>query len=135
MKTGNLNHLSQNHQVSVYEVDNFNKIRLDSLFNYLQQAASNSAETLGWGYNDMFKDNLAWILSRITLSMKTYKGIGETIEVDTWPKGIDGIFALRDFRLYNDNKNIIGLASSAWLLVDSNTMRPVKSGEFIRRVS
>jgi acyl-ACP thioesterase len=134
MITKKQTHWYQKHQISLYEVDNFNKLRLDSVFDYLQEAASNNAELLGWGYNDLIKDELTWVLSRVILDLKVYKGVGEIIEVDTWPKGIDGILALRDYRLYDANENIIGLATSAWLLVNSKTMRPVKNDIFDLRV-
>lgn len=41
-------HWYETHKVSLYEVDFLNKLRVDFFFNYLQDAASNHAETLGW---------------------------------------------------------------------------------------
>jgi len=128
-------HWNETHKVSLYEVDYHNKLRIDSFFNYLQDAASNHAETLGWGYIDLKKENLTWILSRVKLIINSYKGIGDFIKIDTWPKGVDGLLALREFRLIDENEKVFALATSAWLLVDSNIMRPVKTDEFHQRIN
>jgi len=117
-------------KISLYEVDFFNKLRIDSTFNYLQEAASNHAIHLGWGYIDLIKNELTWILSRIKLVVYEYKNLGDMIEIETFPKGIDNLFALRDFRLRDRNQKIFALATSAWLLINVNTLRPVKSEEF-----
>jgi medium-chain acyl-[acyl-carrier-protein] hydrolase len=135
MNTENPAHWIETIKVSLYEVDYLNKLRVDSIFNYLQDAASNHAETLGWGYNNLIKENLTWILYRVKLIINNYKGMGDTIRIDTWPKGVDGLLALRDFKLFDENENIFALASSGWLLVDSNTMRPVKSEKLYKRIN
>ncbi len=135
MNTEKPAHWNETHKVSLYEVDYMNKLRIDSFFNYLQDAASNHAVMMGWGYNDLIKEDLTWILSRVKLVINSYKGIGDSIRIDTWPKGVDGLLALRDFRLIDENEKIFALATSAWLLVDSNKMRPVKSDEFHKRIN
>ena len=135
MNTDKPAHWNESHKVSLYKVDYLNKLRIDSFFNYLQDAASNHAETLGWGYNDLKRENLTWILSRVKLIINSYKGIGDFIKIDTWPKGVNGLLALREFRLIDEHEKVFALATSAWLLVDSNTMRPVKTNEFNKRIN
>jgi medium-chain acyl-[acyl-carrier-protein] hydrolase len=128
-------HWYETHKVSLYEVDFLNKLRVDFFFNYLQDAASNHAETLGWGFSDLIKENLTWILSRVKLEIIKYPGIGESINIETWPKGLDGLLALRDFRITDSSGNLFALAASAWLLINVKTKHPVKTDELHNRIN
>jgi medium-chain acyl-[acyl-carrier-protein] hydrolase len=135
MTKNNSSHWIEKHKVSFNEVDFSNKIRIDSIFNYLQEAASNSANNLGWGYKDIVNDNLAWVLSRIKLVIERYLSAEDIIMIETWPKGIEGISALRDFKIYDENYEIICYATSSWLLLDRTSMKPLKNNELIDRLN
>jgi len=128
-------HWKDTHAVSTYEVDHTNRVRLSSVFNYMQEAASHSATHLGWGYNDLKQEGLFWVLSRAKVIMLSYPKVGETLTIDTWPKKLEGIFAVRDFRISGVNSETFGLATTCWLLIDARTMRPRKPGDMIDRFS
>jgi acyl-ACP thioesterase len=127
-------HWTEKHTVPYYQVDFKNNLRIDSIFNYLQEAASNNANSLGWGFKDLEKNNLSWVLSRAKLKIYRYISAGEEITVETWPKGMEGISAIRDFKIYDDKNNVLALATSSWLLVNYVTMRPVKNADFIESI-
>ena len=129
MMKKNFAHWIEKHRISFHEVDFSNELRIDSIFNYLQQAASNSANQLGWGYKDISKDNLAWVLYRIKLVISRFLNAGDEIMIETWPKGLEGISALREFRIFDENYEVIGCATSAWFLVDGVSMRPLRNPE------
>jgi medium-chain acyl-[acyl-carrier-protein] hydrolase len=121
-------------KIRTYEVDFRNRIKLSAIFNYLQETASNNAEQLGFGYDDLIKDGLFWVLSRAKLNISKYLSVGEDIVIETWPKGIDKLFALRDFRIYDSTGNVIGTATTCWLMVDIKTMRPTRPDILLTKV-
>jgi medium-chain acyl-[acyl-carrier-protein] hydrolase len=121
-------------RVRTYEVDFRNKIKLNSIFNFLQETASNNAEQLGFGYNDLIKDGLFWVLSRARINISKYLSLGEEVIIETWPKGIDKLFALRDFKIYNSTGDVVGTATTCWLMVDSKTMRPTRPDSLSTKV-
>jgi acyl-ACP thioesterase len=49
--------------------------------------------------------------------------------METWPSGVDKLFALRDFRIWNSREEQIGLASTAWLILDIKTHRLLRPKE------
>jgi len=113
-------------KIRTFDVDFNNTVKLSSIFNFMQESASNNAEQLKFGYDDLIKNGLFWVLSRAKIQILKYLTLGDEIIIETWPKGTDKLFALRDFRIYNSGNEIIGEATTAWLLVDNKTMRPVK---------
>ena len=110
--------------VASYEADLAGKLSLFALFNRFQDLAGIHAEFLQVGYDLLRRSNLAWILSRIKVQIHSLPDWRDTVQLATWPKGIDRLFALRDFSLTSEKGEILVLATSAWLLVDIEKNRP-----------
>jgi len=111
--------------VRAYETDASNRLKISSIFNFMQVAAGLNANELGFGYNQLTPKGYFWILSRVILDWKGEVKFDEEIIVETWPKGIDKLFALRDFKILTDQGNCIGKATTAWLMIDNHTRRPL----------
>ena len=116
-------HLEKEYAVHVYETGPDGKLSLHSLFDYLQDAASDHAVSLGYRRDDLMKSNNFWVLSRIYGEIKKLPGWSEKISVKTWPRGTDKLFALRDFEVRDSGGNLIALATSSWLIIDITTRR------------
>ena len=110
--------------VASYEADMTGKLSLFALFNRFQELAGMHAEYLQVGYDLLRESKLAWILSRIKLQILSLPSWGDAIQLATWPKGIDRLFAMREFSLKNEVGETLVLATSAWLLVDIDKNRP-----------
>jgi medium-chain acyl-[acyl-carrier-protein] hydrolase len=111
------------HKIPVYEIGADGKLSLHSLFNYLQDIASEHATKLNFGREDLIKENHFWVLSRILAKIEKLPEWEDEIIVRTWPRGVDKLFAIRDFELcYPGGKQIV-TASSSWLVVDRTTKR------------
>jgi len=115
--------LQKEYKIHVYETDVNSKLNLASLFNYLQDIASEHAEILGFGRNDLMKHNHFWALSRMYAEISVLPEWEETIIVKTYPNGVDKLFALRNYEVsYPDGKHI-AFATSSWLILDQATRR------------
>ena len=112
--------------VASYEVDLSGKLSLFALFNRFQDLAGLHAEYLQVGYEQLQRSKLAWVLSRIKLHIKSLPDWGDTVQLATWPKGVDRLFAMRDFSLTGEKGEVLVLATSAWLLVDIDKNRPYR---------
>lgn len=110
--------------VSSADVDFQANLKPGALINFLIQSAWQHAETIGWGVNDLLKHNLAWVLSGLKIQIDSYPKWKEEVEILTWPKGINRLFYLRDFTMFDAGGNEIGRATSSWLLIDIKTRRP-----------
>jgi acyl-ACP thioesterase len=110
--------------VRSYDVDPGWKLKLSAFFCYMQEAAVNHSYDLGVGYHDLEKYGVFWVLSRIKLKIKRMPSWGEAITIETWPKGKDRLFALRDFVALDSNNNEIISVTSLWLLIKKENHRP-----------
>lgn len=98
---------------------------INSLFNYLQESALRNADDLGLGYDAALELKQIWVIARMQLEVKRYPHWRETITVSTWPRGVDGYFALRDYEILDNNGNLIVAATSRWIVIDTITRRPL----------
>jgi medium-chain acyl-[acyl-carrier-protein] hydrolase len=111
------------YRVHVYETGPDGKIHLYSLFNYMQDIASDHAVRLGFGRDDLMKANRFWVLSRMYAVIADFPKIGDTIVITTRPCGTDKLFALRNFDIYYPDRRHIASASSSWLILDQATRK------------
>jgi len=110
--------------IKSYDVDLTGALKLQSLFNYLQEIAGNHATELGVGFDELNTRGLFWVLSRIKIIIDRMPSWRERVSLTTWPKGVDKLFALRDFRLIDAQRNTLLKATTAWLLLDRERNRP-----------
>jgi acyl-ACP thioesterase len=102
-----------------------------ALLNYLQHAAGEHAAKLGFGFDDLIKKNLAWILSRYHIKVARYPELGDKIEVSTWPSGKQGIFALRDFEMKDEEGHCLLVATTSWILLNLGKKQPARLEDFL----
>lgn len=113
-----------NFLVTSAETDMYARMRAGSILNLLIQSAIASADQLGFGFKDLEKHKLFWVLSRITIKIKKILQWNDTIEVETWPKDIDKYLYMRDFTIRNDKGDIAVNATSGWLAINIENKRP-----------
>jgi len=107
-------------------VDKSDKLTLDAVFNYFQEAAISHAENIGVGREDMTANKQAWILSRISVIISRRPDYCENIAVSTWPRGSEKLFVIRNYQI-NDKDDIpVVRARSAWLVLDIDKRRPLR---------
>jgi medium-chain acyl-[acyl-carrier-protein] hydrolase len=112
-------------KIRSYETDESNHLKISSVFNFMQVAAGLNAEELGFGYTQLNPRGIFWILSRVILEWHGNVRFDEDLIVETWPNGIERLFAIRDFRFYSQDGANIGKATTAWLMMDAKSGRPV----------
>lgn len=111
-------------RTSAYDVDSNNRLRINRIFDYFQDAASNDAERLGFGYGEFVPKGLLWVLSWIKIEFLSYPKFMDEVKIQTWAKRQVKLYSMRDFFLFNIGKEIICKGTSAWLLLDSKSLRP-----------
>ncbi len=113
-------------RVNWYDTDLNGQIKMSSIANYLQESAWRHAEHLGFGYEDARNRNEYWVIIALMVKMIGYPRWGQRIIVETWPKGIERLFAYRDFKIMDEDGTVLGAATSTWMILDLDTHRPKK---------
>ncbi len=122
----------ENFKVRAYEVGPRGRATIQSICNYLQESAANHAEALNVSVSRLIKMNLTWVLSRLHVRMEKYPFWQKTVTVETWPSARDNFYALRDFRIKNEKGEVIGVATSSWMMIDIKARKPVILPEFLK---
>jgi acyl-ACP thioesterase len=111
--------------VHSFDADAFGDLAPAALAGYLQEAAGRSAAALGWSLAELNRRGLTWVLVREQMVLDEPLRMGDTLEVETWPAGLDRLAALRDFRILRGGVEV-GRALTTWLALDLATRRPVR---------
>ncbi len=114
---------TQEHVGRSYLADGTNRLGLTALLNLLQDAAWEHATHLGHGHEAMLAERLIWVLFRQKVAMERWPAWGAALQVRTWVRPTKGSIALRDFELLSGGE-VVGVATTSWLLVDAETRRP-----------
>jgi len=112
------------YKVKAFDVDPNNRIKVSSIFDYLQDAASIHAEHLKFGYANLLPKNLFWVLSWAKIEFGGFPKFMDEIKIQTWGRMQYKLHSMRDFLLFNDRDEIICKATTGWLLLDLKTLRP-----------
>lgn len=115
--------------IKSYHTDQNGKLTLPTVFHFLQECAWDNARVNNFGFEDLEKANAFWVLSKIYIEINEYPDWKDKIQIKTWPKGVDGLFAIRDFQIIK-NKKVIANATSYWLILDRTTSRPKRLNDF-----
>ncbi|MDF1574402.1 MAG: thioesterase [Bacteroidales bacterium] len=124
---------SREFHISSYDLNPKGQARLTTMANFFQEVAYHHASDLGLGYDDMKRRKTTWVLSRMRICMERYPVWNEQIKLETWPSGAERLFALRDFRVTDSQGELIGKASTAWLILDLDTHRLVRPREMLEQ--
>lgn len=120
--------------VNSFHSDLKGKLSIPSVFYFFQEIAWEHATLHGFGYDDLKTQNQFWVLSRIHLTADNLPSWTEPFRLSTWPSGIDGPFALRDFVITNIKGEQVARATSSWLIIDAQTRRPKRPDGFRDRM-
>jgi acyl-ACP thioesterase len=111
--------------VHTYELDPAKRLSIPALAGFLQEAAGHNAHGLGFSPMQLLEQDRTWVLSRLRIRLRDLPGWQAQVTVQTWPSGLDRLFALRDFRILSEGREI-GAAVSAWLVLEANNRRPIR---------
>src|SRR5665647_1319791 len=106
------------YKVDYFHVDLNNRIKLSSLFNYMQDIAGIHANELKCGYDILSKLGITWIMLRAKIQMQSYPCWGDIITVKTSTNGVDKLCAVREFEFIDADGRSIGYAITYWILYD-----------------
>lgn len=98
-----------------------------AFMNYAQEMAYESASNLGFGYDVMIEKDYAWILARYHFKFLRPVLWREKVKIQTWHKGVQGLYFIRDFKLFGEDGETSVLGTSSWVVLDMNARSLVRT--------
>lgn len=117
--------------VHSYEADAFGTLAFPALAGFLQEVAGRHAASLGVGLDALKERGVAWVLLRQRVEWPVAAPLGETLEVETWPAGMDRLSAIRNFVVRSERGGEVARATTHWLVMDLTTRKPVRPAEIL----
>ena len=113
----------QQFTIPCYGTDVAHYLKPGAFMDLAQELANVSADSLGFGFDDLQRYGVAWILSRMHIEFPDMPRWRDRVELQTWHKGFEGPFYVRDFRMLGADGRPAVLATSSWLILDMATRR------------
>ena len=113
----------KDYEIKYYEQNLKGILKESALLNFMQDIATLSAESLGFGPSFVFSNNYAWVVLKYHIEL--YNEIKNTtkLTIKTEPRGTSRLYAYRDFEFFVNNGQLAGKAVSTWALIDINTRK------------
>lgn len=106
-------------------VDFQRRIKLSSLVDLILTASGYNADENGFGLRQLKNLNGTWVLSRLALEMDYFPKQYEKITVETWVQEVHTANTIRNYRLFNEQGEVIGNSTSVWVMINIETRRPM----------
>jgi len=111
--------------IESYVCDFTERATLPVICDFILKAASIHAQQRGFGYEQILNDNIAWVLSRLSVEMYEYPKHNQDLTVETWIENVNHLFTQRCFRFVDQKDTTVGYARSIWAAIDVTTRRPI----------
>ncbi|MDE7261101.1 MAG: hypothetical protein K2N78_03430 [Oscillospiraceae bacterium] len=101
----------------------------------LQEAAAIASDDVGFGLKDIPRTGVHWILSGWRLEMAERPAWRAKLEVETWPRTMDGFFSDRDFLVWEvtpNGRRLAARGTSKWFLVAAKTGKIIRVTDQVR---
>lgn len=119
-------------EIGTYDIDSQKCLTIPAMTKMMHEAAMQNVLHLKLSYWDLIPYNITWVLMRKRMEILRRPSLGEKIRIVTHPAGFEKFFTYRDFKVYDEENQLIASASSTWLLMDTVKRRMANIPDFIR---
>ena len=95
-----------------------------------QEVTEYHGNSVGGGFDKLVEQNRAWVIVRSYYEFKRRPSAFEKIMLNTWPRGNDGLFAFRDYRVMSGDEVLL-TGTSYWTLIDYIQRRAVRLHDYV----
>lgn len=121
--------VEHNFFVGARDINSFKELTNTALLSYLEDIACIHSEMAGYGITNMFTINRTWILLSWKIKVIKRPKFADNLKVKTWSRLIDKFYAYRDFEVYDENNNLLAIATSKWVFIDIEKGKIIKISE------
>ena len=114
------------YEVIVKHLGKDNKVTNKAFLGFMEEIASLHSSTVGYGVNDIDKNKVAWILIDWKLKVIDRPKYKEMLNINTWARESTKLYCYRDFEVYNEKGELLAIASSKWVLIDTAKRKILK---------
>lgn len=102
------------------------KVKLSHLIDLILTASGYNADENGFGIRHLNALGGTWVLSRFALEMSAFPKEYDKITIETWVEEVHTLNTIRNYRVYNEQGEVIGNSTSVWVMINMETRRPME---------
>lgn len=107
------------------EVNAQREMPLSRLVTLIIDTATGHANAIGIGFDRMISYGISWVLSRLTIDVKSPLVVNHAYRIDTWIENLNRMFSERNFEIIDvETGEAIAWAHSTWMAINMETRRP-----------
>ena len=111
---------SENDIISCYRSDSHSNMRPEAFLDMAQQMAVKGAQLLPFNDTALLEKGCVWVLARMKAIFDRVVPFDTQIRLDTWHKGRQGLYFLRDYTL-SDHQGVAVRSTSSWIVMNVQT--------------
>ena len=115
---------SYDSRIRYSECDDNCRLKPEALINYFQDASTFQSEDLGVGISYLMPRNMVWVLVSWQIEITRFPGLGEQVEIGTFPHDFKGFMGSRNFFLKTKEGEMLAKANTLWTLLNFDSMKP-----------
>ncbi len=100
------------------------RLMYSTLGNYMLNAADYQSSERGFGWNELKRENKAWVLSRFVMEMSEMPGPYDRFDIATWVESVMRYFTYRNWSVIGKDGKVYGYGTSVWAMIDLTTRQP-----------
>ena len=116
-------------KIGLKDVGKNDEITNKGLLECLENIAAYHSDSVGYGINTTNITHLTWVVLDWKVKVIKRPKYGQVLDIRTWSRHIVKCYAYRDFEVYNDKGELCAIASSKWLLIDTQKGKITKVEE------
>lgn len=124
----------QTHTIGIEEINSQCEATNRALLVAMENIACAYSANIGYGARDIKTKKRAWILLQWKMQVLKRPFYNEKVEIITWSRNIDKLFAYRDYEIRYENGELLAIGTSKWLLMDTERKRPVRITEDVMKL-
>ena len=118
--------IEHEYDIKLSEIGKNNKITNKAILSCLEDIGGIHSNIAGNGILDIPKTKLTWVLLDWKVKIIRRPIYTEKMRIKTWSRRTIKCYSYRDFEIYDTNNNLIGIATSKWILINIESGKIVK---------
>ncbi len=113
-------------KVRISEVDPQGLLKVQTLFDWFQDAGCEHAAQHGMSASELLVHNFTWVLLKYRVRITRYPIWNEVVTLTSWRAPLNDLYDLREFRVTDARGMTLITANSAWVIMDFTTRKPTR---------
>lgn len=117
-------------RVFSYQTDLNSILKPSSALRFFQEIANEHCIFFNMDFQSLYEKDMMFLLIAVSVDFYKMPALNDEITLQTWSRGVKGIQFERPSRIIDKNGEVLAVASSKWILANTNTRKLLRPKEF-----